>query len=665
MKFMKKYTLILMLLAPLMILLASCDLTYNDKGNITASAKTEDSQYTSLSESKAVLPGVYTSPAYYKLEVRNKDNIIVDSQYVAYEGTTVSFNNIPLGTYKLIALGYKSESDRTILGYGEAEVTVKAGETNSAVVLVSPVSDSTIAQGTKGTVNIKLAWQNDVAVTRVDLVKSINDTVEVVASQENKDTTAREIQFNQSLEVGLGQSLYFIFYNGNDYLGETEPVNFDIYAGQEAIPEEEDKIKYEQISFDQTETLSGFGILDISTTKRLNELTFFFEVPESFKAINISYKIGTTTTAYKTITPDDPALEGLNAKDIAYYTITDLPDGTECTIYAELVKTEGVASKSIYRTMKTATPLKMVTVSPLHSEDEEKMSIGRTMEMKLESYPADASDFGGTWASTNPGVATVDQNGVVTGKNMGTANITYTAVNGTKIGSYNLKISLFNPILTLEKQSDSFKLTWNNVVVATEYKLYRTDGKTEELLETISGDEITEIMTYEDTTAVSGVYYSYYVTASYTDNEGTLHNASSEVITDVYINSPSISIVCPEGPEDLSVVMEGVDNNIILSWDDELTLTADVKGISNYEWILNGVSIGTGNTVTINQYTDGINASHEVSIQAIMLKAIDSSGFAWSGTKYFFYADATEENLQKATQLSLMENPSLNFMEIN
>jgi hypothetical protein len=88
------------------------------------------------------------------------------------------------------------------------------------------------------------------------------------------------------------------------------------------------------------------------------------------------------------------------------------------------------------------------------------IAVGEVIPLTATPTPADATFVRYTWASSNPAIATVDENGVVTGKADGTTTITVTADDrnpGTKASaSCQIEVEVPVPIQTLEIPSDSY-----------------------------------------------------------------------------------------------------------------------------------------------------------------------------------------------------------------
>lgn len=78
-----------------------------------------------------------------------------------------------------------------------------------------------------------------------------------------------------------------------------------------------------------------------------------------------------------------------------------------------------------------------VTVGPTSPSVE----VGSTIQMTATVAPAGATDKSGTWASADTSVATVDQNGLVTGVSAGTSVISFTSTDGAKKGTRTVTVT--------------------------------------------------------------------------------------------------------------------------------------------------------------------------------------------------------------------------------
>ena len=89
-------------------------------------------------------------------------------------------------------------------------------------------------------------------------------------------------------------------------------------------------------------------------------------------------------------------------------------------------------------------PVKKIVVNA----GDKKVAAGSTLQLSAECQPENASIKDVTWSSRNPGIATVDEHGLVTGVQKGAATITATAGDGSKVvGS--VMISVTQPVSSL------------------------------------------------------------------------------------------------------------------------------------------------------------------------------------------------------------------------
>lgn len=103
---------------------------------------------------------------------------------------------------------------------------------------------------------------------------------------------------------------------------------------------------------------------------------------------------------------------------------------------------------------------------------------GKTVALKATVTPADATDKTVTWTSSNTKAATVDANGVVTGKAVGSTVITAKTVNG-KTASCAISVSLSAPenVKAASASNTSVKVSWQKAVGAQKYQVYRATSK--------------------------------------------------------------------------------------------------------------------------------------------------------------------------------------------
>ncbi len=146
-----------------------------------------------------------------------------------------------------------------------------------------------------------------------------------------------------------------------------------------------------------------------------------------------SIEVGDTANASATVTPadaDQSVTWSSSDEDVATVdqngVVTGVSEGT-ATITA--TASNGVTGSAQITVTKTEEPAPSDPEAVAVTLDADSIEVGDTANASATVTPADA-DQSVTWSSSDEDVATVDQNGVVTGVSEGTATITATASNG-------------------------------------------------------------------------------------------------------------------------------------------------------------------------------------------------------------------------------------------
>ena len=92
---------------------------------------------------------------------------------------------------------------------------------------------------------------------------------------------------------------------------------------------------------------------------------------------------------------------------------------------------------------------------------------GATETLVATVTPPDAENKAVTWASDKPAVATVDQNGAVTAVDGGTANITATTVDGKKVATCVVTVTVPVTGVTLDTNATTLEISGTQKLVAT------------------------------------------------------------------------------------------------------------------------------------------------------------------------------------------------------
>lgn len=122
------------------------------------------------------------------------------------------------------------------------------------------------------------------------------------------------------------------------------------------------------------------------------------------------------------------------------------------------------------------------------------------------------------WSSSDERIATVDQNGLVTGITAGSAAITVTASNDSDIkGTFTVtveEIQLTSTPTASSTVGTGIQITWEAAQVATSYQIYRrlaSSSEASELIDTVYADSSISY-SYLDTTAEAATVYAYSIT---------------------------------------------------------------------------------------------------------------------------------------------------------
>lgn len=171
-------------------------------------------------------------------------------------------------------------------------------------------------------------------------------------------------------------------------------------------------------------------------------------------------------------------------------------------------------------TKKAYSPTTAITI-----KGNENFAAGTTLTLKISVTP-NTSVLGKVYyiTSSNPAVASVDANGVVTGKAGGTAQITVTTINGTS-ETVTVKVTpkKVTGVEAVAATTSSIKVTWKASENVTGYIVYRSTKKDSgytKIATTITNS-------YTDKGLTKGSTYYYKVRAYVKSGNTTLQSASS------------------------------------------------------------------------------------------------------------------------------------------
>ena len=104
----------------------------------------------------------------------------------------------------------------------------------------------------------------------------------------------------------------------------------------------------------------------------------------------------------------------------------------------------------------TVTVSQLVTrIEGLNSKDELSIKTGETVQLRVNVLPEDATDKSVTFKSLQSKIASVDENGLVTGLSRGTASITVTAKDASKRQA-TIRVNVIQPVTGVSVQKDLY-----------------------------------------------------------------------------------------------------------------------------------------------------------------------------------------------------------------
>lgn len=229
-------------------------------------------------------------------------------------------------------------------------------------------------------------------------------------------------------------------------------------------------------------------------------------------------------------------------------------------------------------------------------------------QLEVSVNPSNATDQSVTWESSNPAVATVDENGLITAVKAGIATITVSSVSNPEVTAecqIAVASSLDKAEVTASKVEGqkAINVTWNTIEGAASYELYRVNSNGEET-KVYDGTEVT----YTDEALESGTY-SYYVKEIAPDDSDIYADSTSEVtegvvipvdVTGVEISNNEISIYVGDSRQLTAVVApdNATYKDVTWSSDDENIAIVDEEG--NVTAVKEGKAVITVTTVDGN-----------------------------------------------------------------
>lgn len=555
-------------------------------------------------------------------------DIIYGQNSVKYRTQTVLaeesivFTDIPFGSYSVNLYAYNDFDAGSLAGSGSASLTVSDGGDNTAAVTLMPVSDEEYT----GTLSAAVSWTDNPSFQADTLTLFINGSAAYEAQVSGKES----IEINTDLSCVENADAYFALSSGGLITARSENFTLSIFSSQTT------DLGAVTLISEEIKALENFTLSYSGTS--LDSIAYSFSVPdEDYTSISVTYF--DDVAAYRFDLSKEEIEEA--AQDGTYSgLIESLKSDVQYTVTAVINYADGTQSAQISKTISTPVPLTKVTINEIDPDSQP----GDEGSFGLTFTPSNATDWGGSWSSSNPDVISVDQSGGYQINSFGQAVITYQANNSNRIAQLTINISLLPPELTVTAAENSIELAWTASKLTDTFELIRTvDGQRDESI-MLEGS----IRSYSDKDIVSGSSYTYTLLAR--DTESGLY-AYSEESEAVEIPRTGIIISVDEA-EKLDVVMSGLDQNQIIGKDDEIpVLVEEIQGVVSYDWYINDDHVGTGTEYMLSGSYNNYDLALDPAVQLLTLVVKTDTGQRYSGCiRFIFDMDKSETEILRGIE---------------
>ena len=309
------------------------------------------------------------------------------------------------------------------------------------------------------------------------------------------------------------------------------------------------------------------------------------------------------------------------------FVVTD-PSGRT---FEKVVSKSYEIQRNVYMGLRTqvafSTPVSSVSLDPA----EATLAVGETKKLTATVLPENAADKSVTWASDNTDIATVDAEGKVTGKSIGTATITVTTTDGGKKATCAVTVS---PIAVTDISLNKTTLSLVNGTSETLTATVLPENATDKAVTWTSSNTSVAMVSNGTVTAKS------VGTAKITATAGGKSATCSVTVTPVKVssitlNKTSVSIKVESSTTLSPTVLPTDAADRTVTWSSSNTSVATVN--SNGE--VTGIKAGTAKITATAHDGSGVSATCSVTVVGISSIAIysESLGSAVSSIDLYPY----------------------------
>lgn len=563
-----------------------------------------------------------TDPVLLRADIIYGQNEVRYRSQTVPSSASIVFPDIPFGSYSVNLYAYSDFDSSSLAGSGSASLTVADEGENTTTITLLPVSDEEYT----GKLSASVSWTDNSSFPADTLSLVVNGAV----FYETQISGTQELQISTDISCVEGADAYFTLASGGLVIARSENFSLSIFSSQTT------DLGAVTLISEEIKALENF-ILSYSGTS-LDSIAYSFTVPdEDYASISVTYF--DNVAAYRFDLSKEEIEEA--AQDGTYSgLIESLKSDVQYTVTAVINYADGTQSAQISKTISTPVLLTKVTINEIDPDSQP----GDGGSFGLTFTPSNATDWGGSWSSSNPDVISVDQNGGYQINSFGQAVITYQANNSNRIAQLTINISLLPPELTVTAAENSIELAWTASELTDTFELIRTvDGQRDESI-MLEGS----IRSYSDKDIVSGSSYTYTLLAR--DTESGLY-AYSEESEAVEIPRTGIIISVDEA-EKLDVVMSGLDQNQIIGKDDEIpVLVEEIQGVVSYDWYINDDHVGTGTEYMLSGSYNNYDLALDPAVQLLTLVVKTDTGQRYSGCiRFIFDMDKSETEILRGIE---------------